>query len=197
MPSGTRGLIRYSVFQGLDEPTLFHLSQWHDESARDEYVHSVSAGPRSAVDAELPGIHRDWREMATPYRSFVRGPKEAHVRCLVVVRQPIIRPDAALARDWIDTVFRALESEAGPPEGLCAASFFISLDGDVAINLAEWVSPDAHRAALKPVDFGRNGSIGDSLEWRAARSHSGVTSEHEVGRYELVGTVERESSGHE
>jgi hypothetical protein len=124
------GIVRYSVFRGLEAPTLIHLSQWRDEAARDHYAQSVSQQPRVTVDAKAPNIQRDWREMATPYRSFVRE-KSGPARCLVVVRQPLIAPDEAVARDWIDTVLAALALKGGTLKGLCAANFFVSADGGV------------------------------------------------------------------
>lgn len=189
MPASAPGLIRYSVYRGLDDLTLVHLSQWSDEPSRDHYVDELASRPRGAVDAQLPNIERNWRELVVPYRSYV-SKNEMSARCLVVVRQPMKRPDTATARDWVDKVIHALDAGKGRMDGLVAATFLVSADGDVALNLAEWTSADDHRAALQPADFGTHGSIGDGEEWRAARAHPGVTADHEVSRYALVGTVE-------
>lgn len=186
---GEPGLLRYSVLRGVDDLTLFHLSLWADAAARDTYTAGANEGPKSAVDAAVPEIRRDWRDAASPYRSIVFD-RESPAACLVVVRQPLRRPDPATQRSWVDTVIAALESDAEPTPGLRAASFFAASDGAHVLNLAEWADADAHRAALKPVDVGRGESIGESPQWRASRSHPGILSEHEVRRYELAGAVE-------
>jgi hypothetical protein len=86
---------------------------------------------------------------------------------------------------------RGLRGAVSPmPRG---AAFLIKpmrVQSPVVLNLAEWTSADAHHAALKPVDFGQGGSLGESAEWRATRSHPGITPDHEVARYELVGSAE-------
>ncbi|WP_434419218.1 hypothetical protein [Nannocystis pusilla] len=58
------------------------------------------------------------------------------------------------------------------------------------LNLAEWTSAEAHRAALRRGSVGQHGSLGDSPAWRAARAHPGIVAEHEVRRYRLVAAVE-------
>lgn len=103
--------------------------------------------------------------------------------CLVVVRQPLIRPDRESQRDWINTVLRALDGDAEPPVGLLTANFFASRDGAYVLNLAEWTSAEAHREALRRGSYGRFGSIGSSDLWKAAREHPAITPEHEVHRY--------------
>ncbi len=190
MPEAS-GLVRYSIFTGVDDATLFHLVQWETGAARDHYLQVLSAQPNAAVDAKVARILRDWREAAAPYRACTIGAaKEA--RCVVVVRQPLVKPDAEAARNWIDTVIRAIESPGGAPEGLCAASFFISERGDVALNVAEWTSAQAHRAALTTHTDSQGGSVGASPEWTAVRAHPSITAAHEVKRYELLAALEPE-----
>lgn len=188
MPVTTPGLINYSVYRGLDDSTVFHLSQWTGTAARDHYVEAVSAGPRDAVDSGVPGIDRRWRELATPHRSYV-SEDQRPPRCLVVVRQPMHSADTGIAADWIDTVITALKSGTGRTDGLIAATFLVNSAGDVALNLAEWVSADAHCDALRTADFGTQGSVGNSAQWRATRDHPGAKPDHEVLRYALVGAV--------
>ncbi len=184
------GLLRFSVFRGLDDLTLFLLSQWTDAAARDAFL-ATNAAPRASVDEKVPGIRRDWREPASPYRGFVSREKE-EAGCLVVVRQPLLRPDPQVQRDWVDTVMAALEADPHPPSGLLSATFFLADDGAHVLNLAEWTSADAHRAALRRGTDPRaqHGSIGDSPLWRAVRSHAGIRVEYEVRRFELLGAVE-------
>ncbi|WNG15375.1 antibiotic biosynthesis monooxygenase [Cystobacter fuscus] len=184
------GLLRFNVFRGLEDFTLLLLSQWTDAAARDAYL-EVSARPRAVVDQMVPNIHRDWREPGLLYRGFVsKEPGEA--RCLVVVRQPLLQPDPRVQRDWVDTVMTAVESDPAPPSGLLAATFFLSADGAHVVNLAEWTSADAHRAALRHRADERapHGSIGDSALWRAVRSHPGIRVEYEVRRFEFLAAME-------
>jgi hypothetical protein len=131
----------------------------------------------------------DWEEAASPYRSYASAAGEV-AGCLVVVRQPLVRPDARIQRDWVDTVLAALEAETEPIPGLCTASFFLAADGGCVLNLAEWTSADAHRVALQRGSAGQYGSLGASSAWRAARQHPGIRADHEVRRYQLVGAVE-------
>jgi hypothetical protein len=86
MPAVPR-LLCFSLFRGLDDFTLFLLSQWIDEPARDTYI-AVSSKPRAVVDEALPNIVRDWRYPSSLYRSFI-GDESAGLGCLVVVRQPV------------------------------------------------------------------------------------------------------------
>jgi hypothetical protein len=112
-----------------------------------------------------------------------RAPGGGDPGCLVVVRQPLIRPDHAAQRDWAATVLRALGGDPSPPVGLLTASFFASRDGRFVLNFAEWTSPEAHREALARGSYGQHGSIGSSALWRATREHPAITPDHEVHRY--------------
>ncbi len=189
------GLLRFGIFRGIEDLTLFLLSQWTDEAARDAYI-VVSGKPRAATDAAVPNIRRDWREPASLYRSFISD-ASAEVGCLVVVRQPLERPAPRIQRSWADTVIAALESDADPLPGLCTANFFLAADGGHVLNLAEWTSAEAHRAALQRGSVGQHGSLGASPEYEASRSHPGITAEHDVRRYEFFGAVEPSNCGDE
>lgn len=182
------GLLRFSVFRGLEDFTLLIFSQWVDDAARDAYI-TVSEGPRAVVDDALPRIHRDWREPAAPYRSFISS-EDQQPGCLVIVRQPLKRPDHRVQRDWADTVIAALETDIEPEPGLCTATFFLAKDGGHVLNLAEWTSADAHRAALRRGNIGQHGSLGQSPQWQATRSHPGIRPDHDVRRYEFFGAIE-------
>lgn len=187
MPA-TTGLLRYSVFRGLEDLTLVHLSQWSDGAARDAYV-ANSSTPRKAVDNALPEtVRRDWRDPATPHRGTTVRTDEPGT-CVVVVRQGLLAADPQLQRIWIDRVLAALDADPSPPHGLLAASFFTSTDGATVLNLAEWTDAHAHRDALTRADDGRT-SIGESPEWQAVRDLPGISPEPDVRRYTLVGAVE-------
>lgn len=184
----TDGLVRYSVFCGVDDLTLLHVSQWTDEPARDAYLVDTSR-PRMRVDAAVSHIRRDWREPATKSRSTVID-ETLDATCLVAIRQPLERPDPHVQQAWIDQVITALGSEPTPPRGLRAATFFASSDGATVFNLAEWTDADAHRAALGPTGTWGRESLGESTEWRAAHALPGIRAEHDVRRYSLAGAVE-------
>jgi heme-degrading monooxygenase HmoA len=178
----TLGLLRFSLFRGVDDLTLFLLSQWTDEPSRDAYI-AVSAKPRAVVDETEANIQRDWRHPARLYRSFIGG-ESAQLGCLVVVQQLLNRADPQAQRHWVDTAVTALESQAEPAPGLSAASFFLSADGGHILNLAEWQSADAHRAWLS------RDEIGETSEWQALLSHPGAAPGSDVRRYEFFGAVE-------
>lgn len=178
------GLLCFSLFRGLDDFTLFLLSQWIDEPARDAYI-AVSHKLRAVVDEALPNIVRDWRYPSSLYRSFISD-ESAGLGCLVVVRQPLRGNDHQIQRNWADTAIAALESQVEPAPGLVAASFFLSTDGTQVLNLGEWKSADAHRNWLS------RERRGESSEWQAVLSHPGAASGGDVRRYEFLGAVELE-----
>lgn len=177
----TPGLLTFSLFRGIDDFTLFLLSQWIDEAAREAYI-EASAKPRAAVDAASPDIVRDWRRPASLYRSFI-GDESAGQDCLVVVQQSLNRASPEVQRDWADTAITALKSQAEPAPGLGAASFFLSADGAHILNVAEWRSAAAHRAWLS------REHRGESPEWRALLSHPGSARGGDVRRYGFFGAV--------
>ena len=178
----TSGLLRFSLFRGVDDFTLFLISQWTNESSRDAFI-PASGTPRAAVDKAEPNIRRDWRYPASLYRRFI-GDESSLQGCLVVVRQPLNCADRQMQRHWADTAMTALESQSEPSPGLIAASFFLSADGEHILNLAEWQSADAHRAWLN------RDRIGETPEWRALLSHPGAAVGGDVRRYEFFGAVE-------
>jgi hypothetical protein len=185
--SDEAGLLRYSLYRGLEDLTLLQVSHWSDTAHSERYLQSRTAAMPAGVEVQGPERPVDWSHSCQLYRSYVRATEEP-AGCLVVVRQPLVRADQAVAREWVDGVCAALDSQA--PDGLGAASFFVSVTGDVVLNLAEWKSADAHRVALKSADFGQYGSIGDSEAWRKARLHPGITRDHDVRRYALLAAAE-------
>ena len=182
--SDVPGLVRYAMYRGLDEPTVVELSQWSNRASRHEYA--------DRVHASTPG-HADWRHVCDePYRMFV-GASDAPPACLVIDRQRLRRADPRIARQWIDAAIRALEDPV--PEGLCAATFFVSTGGDVVLSFAEWTSPEAHRRAAHEAVVQPYRGIDDGEERRATPIQAGVTTEREVGRYVLVANLEAELIG--
>jgi hypothetical protein len=171
--------IRTSLFIGSDQPVFFELQQWSNEAERDRAWNSEQSESGRGDDI-AEGLALDWHYPVSYYREF-SDENGSSPRCLVTVHQPLLNPNVVTARGWIDTVLRALQAPEGAPRGLSAAAFHVST--------GEWESADAHRAALKLVGFGKNGSLGDDELWRAARSYPGIDPDHQVTRYYFVKTA--------
>jgi len=182
------GLLGFNIYRELDGLSLFVLSSWGDPMLRDAALTAEEAR-LTALRTASPGVEVAWQETASPYRTFL-GESCSDIGCLVVVRQPLKRPDHQIQRAWVDTVMSALASEAVPMPGLCTANFFLSDDGSHVLNLAAWTTADAHRAALQRGRVGQYGGLGDSAAWRATRTHPGILAEHEVRRYEPLAVLE-------
>jgi len=162
------------LFADVEQPALL-AAIW--EPRPDPGLTSGSWPPDLATGAEV-----EWVADAEVIARW-RAPGGAEPGCLVVVRQPLIRPDNGAQRDWATTVLRALNGDPSPPVGLLTANFFASRDGGFVLNFAEWTSPEAHREALALGSYGQHGSIGSSALWRATREHPAITPDHEVHRY--------------
>lgn len=93
---------------------------------------------------------------------------------LVVVCQPLARPDPNPQRDRIAVVLRARNGDESPPAGLSTANFFANRDGPFVLNLAEWTSATAHRDALAQASYGQHRLVVALA--RDARSSSGYRS---------------------
>lgn len=182
------GFLRYSLYRGLEEPTLLELSQWSNEGTRDHS--SERHRILRAVAAYTPRLRFscDWHHVCEgPCRTFVRAHDRPAV-CLVVDRQSIVRDESHVSREWIDKVIAALEGRA--PAGLCAASFFVSSSGKVVLNFSEWTSAAAYRDALEKGYLAPYGSVDDTPAWKSIRAHPGITREHEVSCYALEAALE-------
>jgi deazaflavin-dependent oxidoreductase (nitroreductase family) len=116
-----------------------------------------------AVD--LPG--------ATEYRLYRSAVREnpPPTGCVVVVSVEFDGPDEQRQREWVDTVFEALESETDPPAGGISARFHLSTDGTRVLNFAEWTDEQAHRDALARSG---QGTVGVSPGWRRVLEFPGV-----------------------
>lgn len=181
--SDAPGLVRYAMYRGLDELTLVELSQWSNRASRHEYADRVHASASTAG-------HADWRHVCDePYRMFL-GAADEPPTCIVIERQRLRRADRRIACEWIDTIITTLERYS--PDGLCAATFFVSTGGDLALTFVEWTSPDAHCRALQKT--GVQFETTDDGE-RARPTHPGITAEHELGCYVLVANLESELIG--
>lgn len=159
------------------------------EDAEEPALLALTWGPRPHPGAAstywppaMAGAETDWVGDAELIARWLAA-RSGDPGCLVVVRQPLVRPDRDAQRDWASTVLRALNGDPSPPAGLLTATFFASRDGGSVLNFAEWTSPAAHREALARSSYGQHGSIGSSTLWRAVREHPAITPDHEVHRY--------------
>jgi Antibiotic biosynthesis monooxygenase len=75
-------------------------------------------------------------------------------------------------RQWVDTVFEALEPETVPDPGGVSAHFHLSIDGTRVLNYAEWIDEEAHREAIE----NSHGGIGPGPKWQRVRSFPGLKS---------------------
>jgi hypothetical protein len=180
VPTGTLA----DVFRDVDAEALLFVAAWR--------VSRFEAAERTVVDAIAQAIEPlrgeatpEWVDVAAPagaWNSGRSGPGE----CLVLVRQPLTKPDGAIQASWVDRVLLALNGDAEPPDGLISANFFTTHDEQTVLNFARWTSAQAHREALARGHYGQHGSIGTSPLWQATREHPGIRAEHEVCRYVRV-----------
>ncbi|MGW6459687.1 antibiotic biosynthesis monooxygenase [Streptomyces sp. NPDC055078] len=182
------GLLSYSVLPGEDGRTLMHYSQWADEAAYQEFFRTFRDARNADIDAAVPGIERLSLHSYELYRSSAEEGDTRVPGCVVTVEVEFDGPDARRQRDWVDGVFRALDSDrAGvddadggtgglPDEGGISGWFHISLDGTRMLNYAEWETADAHRAALSAPGGA------DTEAWKRVHSYPGVIGQS-VTRY--------------
>ncbi|MER7664412.1 MULTISPECIES: antibiotic biosynthesis monooxygenase [unclassified Streptomyces] len=167
------GLLSYTVHRGEDGRTLLHYSQWTGEDAYREFVRTLRDDRNAEIDAAVPGIERLGLHSYELYRSASLGGDDRRVPgCVVIVDVEFDGPGAERARDWVDTVFVALDSEPHPHPGGIAGHFHIGTDGTRVLNYAEWESADAHREALGAPGAGIGSPTG---AWEKVRDYPGVT----------------------
>ncbi|GLZ29716.1 hypothetical protein Lesp02_19060 [Lentzea sp. NBRC 105346] len=115
------------------------------------------------------GITREHIDGFELYRGAVN--KDKTPGCVVLVK--VDTENAEVAREWVDAVFHAIETDPDlPREGGISAHFHISADGKRVINYAEWISEEAHVAALEAPGQGVGS---DTPEWRRVQNFPGVT----------------------
>ncbi len=153
------GLVSLTVYEGIDHDGAFTYEQWTGEDA----IRNPDGAP----------VYR-------LYRGNRGG--EGIPGALVVVSVEFEGPDERRQRAWIDLVLTALDSEPARPEGGLSGYFHVSTDGTRVLNYAEWVSAEAHLAALAAP--GADG-IGTTEAWKKVHSFPGVSG-GSVKRYRPV-----------
>ncbi|MGQ4515888.1 antibiotic biosynthesis monooxygenase [Streptomyces sp. DW26H14] len=173
-PWPDEGLTGYAVLVGEDGDTLRHYVRWSDGAAPARYRDSAAAGraARTAeVDAAVPGIERLGGGMYVPHLSLGPAPGAPEPGCVVLVEVEFDGPDPDRAREWIAAVEDALRTTPVPAPGGVSAHFHVSPDGGRVLNLAEWESARAHRAALAAPGEG----VGSPTpQWRRVHGFPGV-----------------------
>jgi len=168
-----QGLLSYTLLVGTDGDTVLHYSQWTSEAAIREFVQTARPQWVRGIDDAIPGIERRGVVTYRLYRSGVRDGTPPVPGCIVAVTVEFDGPDAQRLRRWIDTVFDALEAEAGPHPGGISGHFHVSTDGTRVLNYAEWTDEAAHREA---VERSGQGTVGSGAKWQRVQSFPGVVS---------------------
>ncbi|MEU2433062.1 antibiotic biosynthesis monooxygenase [Streptomyces sp. NPDC007861] len=174
------GLLSYTVLTSDDGTALLHYSQWTGEDAYQEFVRTFRSERNDEIDAAVPGIERLGLRTYERYRGG--EPASDAIRtpgCVVIVEVDFDGADPVRQRDWVDTVFAALEGDPHPHPGGIAAYFHVSTDGTRVLNHAEWESAEAHQAALEAPGDG----VGSHTEqWERVQHYPGLAGSR-VTRY--------------
>ncbi|MFJ3702295.1 MULTISPECIES: antibiotic biosynthesis monooxygenase [Streptomyces] len=167
------GLLSYTVHTGEDGRTLLHHSQWTGEDAYQDFARGGRDERNAEIDAAVPGVERLGIATFEPYRS---GFAEGDVRepgCVVTVDIRFVGPDPQRQREWVDSVFEAIDSDPALAPGGISAHFHLGTDGTRVLNYAEWETARAHADALAAP----GGSVGSPTpQWDRVRNHPGLAS---------------------
>jgi hypothetical protein len=158
------GLMSMNLFASTDGKTLLNYAQWATCEACEKFAGALD----EAVQYRL---HRSRARDA----ASIPG-------CVVIVSVEFDGPDEARQRRWIDLVFDALDSEPQLPPGGISGHFHISTDGTRVLNYAEWITPEAHRAAL---ENSGQGTVGRGPKWLEVRNFPGIKA-NSFKRYKLI-----------
>ena len=176
------GLLASNVFISADARALLRISQWRDdESGADAPAGPAPApssrargGGRALVPLSEPAVEHVGTRVYRPCRSGTFRAPDEEPGTLVVVELDLGAPGRA--QDWVELIFDAITTDGRPPDGLLAGHFYVSEDGRRAVNLAEWVSKEAHAVAVAT----SAGFMGGGPGWAKVRAFAEgkVKSEH-------------------
>jgi Antibiotic biosynthesis monooxygenase len=166
------GLLSANFFASTDGTAVLLYGQWTSDEAYNEYVRVHCKSRADELDAAVPGIERRPAVNYRLYRSTAQNGKRQVPGCLVIVNVEFDGPDPNRQRQWVDTVFDALESETDLPTGGISGHFHVSTDGTRVLNYAEWTDEKAHIEALER----SGGSIGAGPKWQRVRTFPGIIS---------------------
>ncbi len=166
------GLLASNVFISSDDRKLVRISQWRDDEAGGSGPPpppstAAPARGRGIVPISEPTVEHLGTRVYRPYRSGTyRAPDEEPGALFVV---DLDMGGAGQAQEWVELIFAAIETQGHPPDGLMAGHFYVSDDGRRAVNLAEWVSAEAHAKAVSD----EGGFMGASPAWEKVRAFVG------------------------
>lgn len=183
--SAPAGLLASNVFISADARALLRISQWRDDQSGDEPGSAGNGTPmstpsptksraRAIVPVSEPAVEHVGTRVYRPCRSGMFRRPEEEPGVLFVIDLDLGGPGRA--QDWVELIFEAIATDGQPPTGLMAGHFYISEDGRRAVNLAEWVSAEAHAAATAT----SAGFMGGGPGWSKVRAFAEgrVKSEH-------------------
>jgi len=184
-----QGLLSGNLFLSTDGEIVLNYAQWTGDEAYRQFAQAHLRPHVEQIDRAVPGIERSGPVNYRLYRSGVR--RDAPVPgCVVIVSVEFDGPDEWRQRQWVDTVFEALEAETEPHPGGISGHFHLSVDGARVLNYAEWTSEGAHREAI---ERSGQGSVGSGPKWRQVRSFPGIKSSG-YKRYRLKHSLTSESA---
>jgi hypothetical protein len=174
--SAPAGLLASNVFISADARALLRISQWRDDREDGAPVSppASQSRARAIVPVSEPAVEHIGTRIYRPYRSGMFRKPEEEPGVLFVIDLDLGGPGRA--QDWIELIFEAIAADGQPPAGLMAGHFYMSDDGRRAVNLAEWVSAEAHAEAVATSAGFMGGGPGWSKVRAFAEGH--VKSEH-------------------
>jgi heme-degrading monooxygenase HmoA len=167
-----QGLLSVNLLLCTDGETVLNYAQWTSDDAYHEFVRTLRQTLVNRIDRAVPGIERGAPVNYRLYRSGVRQ-NAPPTGCIVVVSVEFDGADQQRQRQWVDTVFEALEAETELHPGGISGHFHVSTDGTRVLNYAEWTDEEAHREAL---ERSGQGSVGSGPKWLAVRNFPGIKS---------------------
>jgi Antibiotic biosynthesis monooxygenase len=167
-----QGLLSVTLFLSTDGETALNYAQWTGDDAYHEFAQNHLRPRVEQIDRAVPGIARSGLVSYRLYRSGVR-PDAPVPGCVVVVSVEFDGPDEQRQKQWVDSVFEALEAEPEPHPGGISGHFHLSVDGVRVLNYAEWTSEEAHCEAI---ERSGQGSVGSGPKWREVRNFPGIKS---------------------
>ncbi|MCF3102146.1 antibiotic biosynthesis monooxygenase [Streptomyces roseoverticillatus] len=133
------------VFEDVDGAGLLTYAQWTSAEDHLAFVREGRATRVARVDTLVPGIERPGLDRTHLYRSTVLDADGAAELFVVTRHDTGGRPEDR--RAWADARAAAL-TDAGH-EGLLAAHFHLTVDGERVVEIAEWSSAAADTEGLE------------------------------------------------
>ena len=140
------GLLSYNSYLGTDNTTIVHYSQWTSQEAMNEFIRVGFPDQVRRISARIPSIVSHGIATYHLQRSVTSVVTDKQPGCIVFVRASFSK--VGLAPAWIDAIVNAVSTDPNVPQGGISGHFHLSEDGLNMVNYAEWISEQAHIAAL-------------------------------------------------